>query len=229
MSFFDGFDWSKIINGAAAAAVPAVTGYYGAKQVANANQQAAEIAGRNRDTNLAAITAANERAGTMLQPIASQAGTGIDYLRTVMARNPNELTPQQEIQLADSRRQMVMQTPSGLRGSGRFLTAAVNDVNNRGRAGMIDANTRRADTAGSELARMGTGATTNMASLSSGQGRDIATINTGAATDQANAVTNTAASNAKTLGDITSYFANATKDADRESRYGRAKASLTNN
>ena len=226
MGFFDGWDWSKIISGVATAAVPAVTGYYGAKQVANANQQAAEIAGRNRDTNLAAITAANERAGTMLQPIASQAGTGIDYLRTVMAQNPNQLTPQQRIELADRRRAAVTATPSGLRGSGRYLTASINDVENRGRAGMIDANTRRADAAGGDLARMGSQATTNMASLSSGQGRDIATINTGAATDQANAITSTAASNAKTLGDITSYFANAVKEGDRESRYGKTKATL---
>ena len=226
MGFFDNWDWSKIVNGLAASAPAMVTGYIGARGVANANQQAAELAGRNRDANLAAITAGNERAGKMLQPIADQAMPGIDYLRTVMAQNPNQLTQQQEIELADRRRAAVTATPSGLRGSGRYLTASINDVNNRGRAGMIDTNTRRADAAGGDLARMGTAATTNMASLSSGQGRDIATINTNAATDQANAITGTAESNAKTLGDITSYFANAVKDADRESRYGKAKATL---
>ena len=226
MGFFDNWDWSKIINGVVASAPAAITGYVGARGVANANQRAAELASRNRDANLAAITAGNERAGQMLRPIADQATTGIDYLRSVMAQNPYQLTPQQGIELADRRRAAVTATPSGLRGSGRYLTASINDVENRGRAGMIDANTRRADAAGGDLARIGAGATTNMASLSSGQGRDIATINTGAATDQANAITSTAASNAKTLGDITSYFANAVKEGDRESRYGKTKATL---
>jgi len=198
MAFFDDWDWGKIAQGFAGALPGAVTGYLGARQVAGANTQAAEIAQRNAEANAARMQRASAPA--------------MQYLQTVMAHNPNELTPQQDIQLGDARRRMVSATPTGLRGSGRYLAAAVSDVENRGRAGMIDTNTRRADTSAISQGNIATN-TANAVSREATTGAEAG----------ANAITNTAASNAKTLGDITSYFANSLKDSDRESRYGRAK------
>lgn len=226
MAFFDNINWNNILNGFAASVPAMVTGYIGASGVADANRRASDIAERNRQANLAAVTANNERAAALLQPAASQQIPATEYLRSIMARSPYELTPQQDIELADRRRIAAEMTPPSLRGSGRVVSAISNDVANRGRAGMIAENQRRTDAAAQTLGQTGGAATTGMANLAARQGGQIADINTPAATDQANALTSTAAMNAKTLGDITSYFASAAKEADRESRYGKAKAML---
>uniref|UniRef100_A0A6M3IS15 Uncharacterized protein n=1 Tax=viral metagenome TaxID=1070528 RepID=A0A6M3IS15_9ZZZZ len=226
MAFFDDWDWGKLASGIGKTIVPAVTGYYGAKNVADANRQAAEIAQANAAANRGVITAANDRAIGFLQPQTDAAAPAQDYLRTVMAQNPNQLTPQQQIDLTDRGRAVVTNTPSGLRGSGRYLTASINDVQNRGKAGMIDANTRRSDTAASTLAARGAGASTGAANLSANAGSQITGVNTLGADAGANALTSTAASNAQTLGDLGSYFAQAMKDADRGSRYNDFKAGV---
>lgn len=223
MAFFDGWDWGKIAGGVAQSIVPAVSTYYGAKKVADANQQAAELAAANATANRGVVTAANDRAIGFLQPQIDAAAPATDYLRTVMAQNPNVLTPQQEIQLADTRRQMVTQTPSGLRGSGRFLTAAVDNVNNRGRAGMVATNTARTDNAASTLAARGGAAATGAANLASNTGTQMVGVNNAGTDAAGNAITATADSNNASLQNIGSFFANAMKDADRSSRYENYK------
>ncbi len=199
---FSGWDWGKIAQGFAGSVPGAITGYMGANQVANANQRAAQIAQQNAAANRQVLTQASAPA--------------LQYLQTVMATDPYKLTPQQQITLEDSRRQMVSATPAGLRGSGRFLTAAVNDVNNRGRAGFIDSNIRRADTSAVEQGK-----------IAGGLARSITGENTQAAQATGNAITGTATSNARTLGDIGSYFANAVKDSNRDNRYRDFKGSFT--
>lgn len=226
MALFDDINWGNILSGFAQGVPAMITGYAGARGVAKANRRAAEISESNRQANLSEVRASNERASALLRPMASQQVPAAEYLRSIMARSPYELTPQQDIELADRRRIATEMTPSSLRGAGRTVTAISNDVANRGRAGMIAENQRRTDAAAQNLGQSGGSATTNMASIAAGQGPQVANINTGAATDQANALTSTAAMNAKTLGDITSYFASAAKEADRESRYGKARATL---
>ena len=219
MSFFSDWDWSKIAQGVAQSAPAVISSYVGARQIANANQRAAQIAADNAAANRATLTAANTTAQGYLAPQIAAGAPAADYLRTVMAQNPNELTPQQEIQLADTRRQAVTATPSGLRGSGRYLTASINDVNNRGRAGMVATNTGRADAAANTLASRGAGAATGAANLAANLGTQVANVNTTGADAGANAITATADSNNAALQNIGSFFANAVKDADRESRY----------
>jgi hypothetical protein len=92
---------------------------------------------------------------------------------------------------------------------------------------MIAQNQGRVDTAANTLAARGAGASTGAANLASNTGTQMAQINTTGAEDQANAITKTADYNNASLQNIGSFFANAMKDADRESRYGRANASLT--
>ncbi len=226
MGFFDGWDWDKIVNGFAASVPAMVTSYVGARGVADANRNASDIAERTRQANIAETTAANERAAGYLQPVADQTIPATAYLRTVMARNPYEFTPQQETEQADRLRLATRAMPAAFRGSGRATSAVLNDVANRGRAATIAENQRRSDTAAGTLAGTGGAASGNLANLSARGGAQVADINTGAATDQANALTSTAQSNNAALANITSYFANAVKDADRESRYGKTKATL---
>ena len=217
------FDWGAILNTAAKYAAP-VAQVYGAHQVAKANKTAANIAGQTAGANIAAIQAGNQAAAGTLAPVAARATPALDYMQTVMARDPNKLTPAQQIELGDRRRQVVGNITPGLRGSGRYVTAAVNDVVNRGRAGMIDTNTKRADEASRTLGSAGVGATTNMASIAAGQGPQIAGQQTMAGDARAGAALGTAESNASTLGTIASFFANQQKDAERDSRYKKFAA-----
>jgi hypothetical protein len=219
------FDWGSLWSGVMKVA-PAVAAAYGANQVSKANTGAANIAGATSAANIAEIRAANERAAATLSPIAARATPALDYMSTVMAADPNKLTPAQQIELGDRRRQVVGNITPGLRGSGRFVTGAVNDVVNRGRAGMIADNTRRADEASRSLGSAGVNATTNQASIATGQGPQVAQQNTLAGDARANAMTGTAESNATTLGNIASFFANQQKDAERDSRYKTFKGGV---
>jgi hypothetical protein len=109
---------------------------------------------------------------------------------------------------------------------------------NRGRAGMIAQNIQRGDEAARTLTSTGTAMRTagtgQVASIAANQGGQVAGQNSGAANVQQNAATTTgdAAANAQTatgavqagsLGDMASFFANAVKDSDRESRYRKYK------
>jgi len=215
MASFDGWDWGKIAGGVAQSIVPAVATYYGANKVADANQQAANLAAANAAANRGVVTAANDKAISFLQPQIDAAAPAQDYLRTVMAQNPYQLNPQQEIDLADRRRAAVTATPTGLRESGRYLTASINDVQNRGRAGMIAQNTARTDAAANTLAARGAGASTGAANLASNTGTQMVGVNNAGTDAAGNAITATADSNNASLQNIGSFFANAMKG-----RYG---------
>ena len=197
MAFFDDWDWNKISQAFGQAVVPAVTSIIGGNQVAKANANAANIMQQNAAANKAVIANANAPA--------------LEYLSTVTARDPNQLTPQQVQQMQDAQRTMVQSTPTGLRGSGRFMTAAVNDVQNRMKQGMITTNTARADTAN-----------TQRGALAGGVANQMVAQDTGAAQVGANAGTATAGSNNASLMNIGSYFANAMKGVN--SPYGTTPA-----
>jgi hypothetical protein len=219
MPIFENWDWNSILRSAVGSIPAAISGFYGARQVARANRAAAEIAARNQAANIAEIRQANERAAAMLRPLADVGTPGIEYMHSIMARSPYQFSPAQQIELEDRRRAAIEMIPPSLRGAGRFRTAAINDVLNRARAGMIAENQARQDRAAQALAGTGTGALSNIASFVAGQGPQIARENTAAAEAMANALTGTAASNATTMGQIASFFANAMRDNERASRY----------
>jgi hypothetical protein len=230
MGLFDGWDWEKIATGFGAGLVNAapaiVAGGISAYNSSRANTQAADIAARTRDANVAATSAANDRAIQTLSPMVANAQPAQDYLRSVMATNPYALTPQQDQEMKDRMLLANRSLPSAFRGSGRATSAVLNDTMNRGRAGMIDQNMRRSDAAAGSLNSSGTSATNNIASIQAGAGRQVAGFNDDAGTNQANALTATADSNNSAIASIASYFANASKDNEREGRYGRAKQTL---
>ena len=226
MAFFDDWDWGEILKPAVSALPQAIASGFGAYQVANANQRAADIAAQTRGQNTQALQESAQRAAGMLAPMAGQQQTGTAYLRQVMARSPYELSPQQQIQVQDARRLSTEMAPSSLRGSGRFVTAASNDVANRTRGGLIAQNQQRSDAAAQSLGNQGAAATTGMANITAGVGPAVASQNTWAAENMGNAAIGTGASNAQTLGNIASFFANAQKDQERESRYKDLRSSL---
>lgn len=212
-------------------AIQIASSIFGGNEASNANDRAAQISAEGRDRAIAALRSGTTAASGYLTPQLAQGqkllGTGVDYLGRVVASDPNVLTPQQKIDLADRQRMSLRGITPGLRGSGRFTTAALNDVSNRGKAGMIASNVARADAGANTLTgtgeRMQTGAVNSLANLESGQGKDIANIETGHATNAANAATASGAVNSQTMGDIGSFFADALKNT-RDSRYNEYKA-----
>lgn len=219
MAMFDDWDWGKILGSAAGAIPGAVATVIGANKVADANTRAAQLAETNRVANQKLLADQNAKGVELLKTQTTAAQPAMEYLNSVVAQNPYQLNPQQTIELGDRSRKAVTSMPAGLSGSGRFRTAAVNDVQNRGRAEMIDTNVKRSDAAATGLAQRGAGATTAAANMTAGLGPQAVGVNNTGTDAQGNAITATADSNNVALNNIGSFFANAVKDADRSSRY----------
>lgn len=215
------------VGGAIAGAASGLSGAAANK----GNAKAAEINEEMRDKARTAITTAGTEARGYQQPMLARGtemlDTGADYIRTVAARDPYVLTPQQKLDLADRARTTLRGINPGLRGSGRFTTAAINDVVNRGKAGMIASNQARGDTAGTQMfstgANMTTRAADNLTNVATGEGKDLANIETGYGTNAGNAAIAQGAVNSSTIGAIGSVFADAMK-GDRSGRYDEYRA-----
>lgn len=143
-------DWGKAIGDGVSKGIPVAIG---AGIAAHGNEKAAgQVAAANANASrvLAERTAA---ARAQLQPVADRSLPGVNYLRNIVAADPNAgvvdpaaLTPGQQIQLNDTRRDAHRAVVAGpLRGSGRATSAVLNDVVARSRAGFYDANRARND------------------------------------------------------------------------------------
>lgn len=251
---FEDWDWNKLAGNVAQGAITAlpafVAGNYGARQVAGANQRAADLSAANRTANAGVITGANADAQNRLKLLSDQMegirtdGAGISapavgYLRDTVARDPYALTPEQQQSMADATRAANSQlTNFGTAGSGRATSAVINDLQNRTRQGLITKNVNRSTDAAGRLATIGgqrqsqaisgiQSAGTQGAQIAANAGPALAHENTQATTDMGNAITGTANSNAGTVGMLAGTFARAANDAGSEgraSRYGRFAA-----
>jgi hypothetical protein len=225
---FDDYDWSKILQpaaeGAAASIVPAYVASVGAKKAAAANQRAVDIANAGAANATASTIAGSDAARTTLQPVVNRGQTGAQYLTGVVARNPYQLTPEQESDLAFQKEQMINGMDSSLRGSGQGYTAAVSRFENNARLPLIQSNVARSDQAAGTLNSEGVNATNQQANLQAGTGTRVGQIQQQAADTGANATVATGKVQAGTLGDIGSFFAKAQNDANRPSRYGKFAA-----
>lgn len=140
-------------------------------QVDAANRGAkAEVDAADAAKGYYAASQTNDRA------MQTQAAPGVAQQQTAIAQQ-NVLTPAQMLALDNARRQSVNTlNSSALRGSGRATVAAIKNVDDTMRTGLMDQNRARADSAASAL---------------SGQyftaGRDINTQNSNAATASINA------------------------------------------
>ena len=226
----DFWSWDTVLN-----ALPTVvTSLFGASQASKANTQAANIAANTATTNTQILREAADRATGIVTPLlntgTSMAEPATAYMRNVMARPPEQLTPQQQITLNDTQMQAQRGISPGLRGSARANSAILNDIYNRGQAAMIQANQGRSDAAAKQLQEQGLAtartAAPAVANIATGNASNIAAENTSAGSAAANAATNTAASNNSALSAISSYFANLERDATRPSAYAGYKAGL---
>lgn len=194
---FDDFDWGGLAKNVVASTVTALPGLYaanrGAKMQTAGNQQAAGIAATTAQEQVNQIRGGNERA--------------IAQFRPVLAESPQTLTPQQQVTLGDAQRDLNNSNLLG-RAGGRSYTRAFADMTNRFRGNAVAENTRRQDQARG-----------NVAQLEAQTGRQVA-VPIGQAGDAAGAAAiGDAGVKADTMGAITSYFANAVKEGDRERRY----------
>lgn len=165
---FEGIDWGKIglavygQNRAERANTKAARiSNEGALARISAEDQAAQrriafeekaAADRNRIAREGAVLA-NQRLQGIVDQAAPDLERGSSHFRSIMAEDPNALSPAQLIGLEDAKRQIV-RSPV-FRTSGRGTTAAIADVENRVRAGALEANRRRQDGAGRQLVTRG--------------------------------------------------------------------------
>lgn len=215
MALFDSFDWSKLI--------PAAASIFGANQAKDSADQAAQIAQNNATQSRADIVAANNKAVGMLQPQIDSGAPATEYFRTVMAQNPNTLTPAQQISLRDTTLAANRGTPTALRGSGRAVSAMINDTVDRAKAGMVQTNQARSDAAAGRLKSTGDQSLGQAAGITAGQGGQEVNINNTGADASGNAALVGGSAQNDALGNIAAYFANTQKVADRNGAYGSPK------
>ena len=100
---------------------------------ADGNRRAAKQRGRDEYAmqELDRIAAAEEQA--KIDDLRKQAQPGMNYLRGLISQDPNQLTPEQEQVMEETRRDAVRSISPGLRGSGRATTAIVRNVEENSR------------------------------------------------------------------------------------------------
>lgn len=201
---------------------------YGMKIQAGANRRAAEIAKQGQMAQVAAIREGNRAAQERLDAVEQRTAPASEYLRNVVAVDPNALTPSQKLALEDVRRESANRlAASGLRGAGRATTSALRKVEADFVGNAIDQNRRRADTAAGVLAGQGYGAATRSAAIDADTGRAVGEGygdmgSTGAALESS-----AGDSQARVLGSIASIFASDAKEKERQSRYARQGGRIT--
>ncbi len=192
----------------------------GQSQASKANKRAAEIAAEAERNSTAAIVQGNQQAQARFDQLSTQGQPGMDYLRTVTGADPNVLTPQQQLQMEDLRRASTQQlAASGLRGSGRAVTASLRQVEQAGMGDMIAGNQRRSDAAASQLAGIGSNSQVAAGQTQQATGQAIGQGIQSTGNTLANAELANAGTNASTMGAIASIFANDAKDRAAEKRY----------
>lgn len=213
---FDGVNWAKV-----------GLGIYGQRQAAQSNTRAAEISNEGALARIAAqregAQLANERLQKISDAAAPDLASGSAHFRSIVAGNPNELSPAQVIGLEDARR-AVVRSPV-YRTSGRGTTAAIADVERRVRGGALETNQRRQDEAGKALIARGNqavAAQTQQANVDLSTGRDAGAARQDASNTAAGAELATSQSMINVLGNII-----AGEDKDRyKSRYRTTGAEI---
>jgi hypothetical protein len=190
----------------------------------SANKKAAKSLRKSEKKKLKLMKQAYADAKKEYADLKDLAQPAVTRLRQVVAA-PNTLTQDQQIELADVRRQAANRIQgSGLRGAGRAVTAAIRDVEGDARRGFLKDNLARADGATSELARPFFNATGQSANLILSQGRDTADSMDRSAEATAGATLANASLRGQTLGDVTSLIASEIKG--RDSRYADRLSAL---
>lgn len=207
MSIFDDVDWSGFGKSLVTSIPGAVAAYGGARTIGNANSQAANVAAANGAQNIALTQQAMQQARTTQAP-------ALAHFTATMGADPSVLTPAQTVALNDTKRGFNNGNLIGKVG-GRSYSKMYADTVGRQEAGDVAQNTARGDTAAGQVATIGA----NQGNIALSGTRNITGINDNIATNQGNAITGTARADADAYGQIANYFANSTKDSDKQSRY----------
>lgn len=223
MAIFDDFDWN--------AWAPVAANVGGAIISSAANSNAAKSYQAGQQANIAAQTAGRDQAIATNQATAdlanSRAAPAIQQMKTTLSKDPNQLTPQQQVGMNDARRLAINNISPGLRGSGRATAAINDDLTNRTKANYVAQNTQAQTHAADTLnqnAAAGYAANNNTASLQANTGNNVGKAMADTGTVNANADTANGNVAGSTLGAIGSIVANSNKDATRNTRYQNFKA-----
>lgn len=200
----------------------------GMKINADANKRAANIAQAGQRAQISAIQEGNRASQERLDAIEQQTAPASEYLRNVIAVDPNALTPSQNLALEDVRRESANRlAASGLRGAGRATTSALRKVEADFVGNAIDQNRRRADSAAGVLAGQGYSAAVRSAGVDDDTGRSVGQSYSDMGNTAAALESSTGDSQARVLGSIASIFASDAKEKERESRYARQGGRVT--
>lgn len=204
------FDWESIASSFLGTAPSIISSVVGGQRVAQANTRAAQL---SENSNAAAL---NELRNTREQAV-NLGAPGVQYLRNVVSRDPSMLTPAQTQAISDSQREF-NRGPALKSYGGRAYSRMFADMSGRMRAGAVQQNQQRSDSAAGNLS----GITRQGLSMSPA----IAQVQSRAGDAAGNAMTANASTEADTMGQIASVFANSVKDQNRESRYAGYKSSF---
>jgi hypothetical protein len=212
--------WGAIIGGLAAVA--------GAVISTKGNKDAAAIAAAASDREAQAIREGNEAAQKRYDELALKTAGGTEYLRRVVAANPNNLTDAQKQEMDDTRRNTTRSlNASGLRGAGRATVAAFRGVESDTRGRMVGANRTRSDNAAQILSGQYSSAVGNSANLDASTGKAVGAGHASSGLANANATTANASVTGKALGDIAGIIASEEKERGRDSRYKQNLTTMT--
>lgn len=201
-------------------AVPMLSAWWSGNQVNNANADAARLAQEGKGSAFRAIQAGQADSMARYDAIAAQGQPGNAYLRTVMAQDPTKLTPQQQLTLAEQQRQQANILNTGpLRGSGRAITASLNNGAAKTQGDMIARNTGRADDAARVLSGQGQQASMQAAGVPLQVGQAMGQGEMQASNAAANAGLASAGVNASTLAGITAMANRQQSDEQAQKRY----------
>jgi hypothetical protein len=203
--------------------VPAVLGgatWLGGREQRKGNEAAGRAALTGQREALAATERGNRLAVDQLRTLEAQGQPGVSYFQRVVARDPYTLTPAQRTAEKDLRREANARlAKSGLRGSGRAVTASFNDLLNRFRGAAVETNLGRGDRAAGALTGQATSAGTNIANIYAGGGQQAGQIALAGGETAGNLLSSNAALNAETMGSLAGIFAGERDRQNRESRY----------
>lgn len=198
-------------------------GHVQAAQIAaQAQHQAAVAQAQAAERQAQAIRQGNQLAQQRFETVQQQAQPAVEGLQRIASSDPYALTPQQEQEIADSRRTaMNALAVSGLRGSGRATVDAVRGSEDATRGRIVARNQARSDTATTGLAGQYFTAVGKAAGLDASTGEAVGKA-VGKAYDptkmgelNANALLATTTLQGRALGDVAAVTADALKEGRR--------------
>jgi hypothetical protein len=192
---------------------------YASNQATQANLQAAQIAAQASARQVDAIREGTALAQQRFDTVQQQAQPAVQQLQRIAATDPYALSPAQQQEVDDARRQTLNALAvSGLRGSGRATVAAVRKVEDSTRGRLIDQNQQRADTATTGLAGQYFNAVGQAANIDAASGYAAGHGYANQGGIQASALLANANVQGRALGDIAAVTADALKEG-RKSYY----------